>query len=114
MNPPDEQTGGAAADETQPAGETGNTGTQGDPGQPSTPPPARTTADLEARQQQALDKNAGRKRLIGELQETNTRLEQRISELESGGADVAALRAELATSNRLLGELQDAVLTDEL
>lgn len=72
-----------------------------------------TTAELQARQEAALAANSARRAKVTELQDANKRLEARIAELEAGGTDVAALRAELATSNGLLEELQDALLAED-
>lgn len=77
----------------------------------------KSTAELEARQEEALAKIITRKELIEQLKNQNSFLEKRVTELESAGGitaeEAAALRAELEKSNALLETLQDAVLSDE-
>lgn len=72
-----------------------------------------TTAELQERQAAALEANAARKAKVADLQASNKRLEERVAELEAAGTDVTALKAELAVSNGLLQELQDAVLAED-
>ena len=68
------------------------------------------TDDLAARQEAALKANSDRIKLVEDLKASNARQAEYITELESAGSDVTALRAELETSNSLLEQLQDAVI----